>query len=476
WLSLMNSRLGLAHPLLSERGILVTSLDDHEAHNYRHLGDRIFGESNFLSTILWQSTKSITNTAIVSQAHTYNVIYAKSMNYYTKHRTQFRLPESGEGFNNPDGDPRGPWKADPFQVGGWRPNQQYEIINPVTQEIYRPNQQCSWKNDHKNFLKLVEDKRIVFGKSGDAGPQRKRFLSEAQQRGRVTSTIWTDLHTTTHATNDLKNIFGSSPFTNPKPIELIQRFLALATTDNSWVLDFFAGSGTTGHAILDLNSKEQSNRKFILIEMGDHFETVLKPRLQKIIFSQKWKSGKPNFERQKIRGIPHQILKYHRLEQFEDSLKNLEFSEQPDEIQRSKLSNLSNLLDFETKHSPIFLNLTLMEHPLSYWMQIESNHRWNKIPIDLIETFNYLAGIRVKSYKFINNDGNDYVWLEGYRNHVSVLVIWRSIGSKFDPLEEKKWINFQVDFTQFDEFYINGPPIHSKFTSIDPLFKEKFLI
>ncbi|MHA1521715.1 MAG: site-specific DNA-methyltransferase [Promethearchaeota archaeon] len=481
WLSLMDSRLGLAHSLLSRRGVLVTSLDDHEAHNYRHVVDQIFGESNFLSTILWQSTKSITNTAIVSQAHTYNIIYAKSMAYYVKHRSQFRLPENGEGFENPDGDIRGPWKADPFQVGGWRPNQQYSITNPVTKEIYSPNPGCSWKNDHKNFEKLMEDNRIVFGKTGEAGPQRKRFLSEAQQRGRVTSTMWTDLHTTTHATNDLKNLFGSSPFTNPKPIDLIQRFLSLATTDNSWVLDFFAGSGTTGHAILDLNTREKSNRRFILIEMGDHFETVLKPRLLKTIFSLKWKSGRPKVEQtsKQIKGIPHQIIKYHRLEQFEDSLNNLEFVDLPEEFQENREFILTDLLSYETKHSPTFLNLSLMEQPFKYRMQIEINHQRENIPIDLVETFNYLAGISVKSYRYLTNNGNTYVWIEGNRIHnsiiASVLVIWRSTGKKFDPWGEQTWITNRIDLSQFDEMYINGPPIHANFTSIDTLFKKNIM-
>src|SRR5690606_15827800 len=113
---------------------------------------------------------------LISVSHTYNLVYSKNKDYFVKNRDEFRLPDDGEGFENPDNDPRGPWKADPFQVGGWRPNQQYEIINPNTGIKYKPNPGCSWKNDYNKFQELLADNRIVFGKTGEGGPQRKRFI------------------------------------------------------------------------------------------------------------------------------------------------------------------------------------------------------------------------------------------------------------------------------------------------------------
>jgi adenine-specific DNA-methyltransferase len=146
----------------------------------------------------------VTNTALISVGHTHNLIYAKNIDYFVENRTHFRLPEDGIGFSNPDNDPRGPWKADPFQVGGWRPNQQYVVTNPNTGETYSPNPGSSWKNDLSKFQELLADNRIVFGSSGNAGPQRKRFLHEAEGRGKVIKTWWDDVGTTTNGTAHLK--------------------------------------------------------------------------------------------------------------------------------------------------------------------------------------------------------------------------------------------------------------------------------
>ena len=114
------------------------------------------------------------------------------------------MPDDGESFSNPDNNPRGAWKADPFQVGGWRPNQQYEIINPKTGIVYKPNSGCSWKNDLKKYKELLKDNRIFFGKNGESGPQRKRFIWEAKERGKVVKNLWNDIETTTNGTQLLK--------------------------------------------------------------------------------------------------------------------------------------------------------------------------------------------------------------------------------------------------------------------------------
>ncbi len=272
WLSMMYVRLYLSKNLLRDDGVIFISIDDAEQANLKLLCDEIFGEENFLGDIIWNSTKSVTNTALISVSHTYNLCYFKNLEYFKKNRTEFRLPETGEGFANPDKDIRGVWKADPFQVGGWRPNQQYEITNPNTGVVYKPNVGCSWKNDFETFKKLIEDNRIIFGVGGEAGPQRKRFLSEAEQRGKVSKTLWTDLDTTSNATIDLKELMQQAGlFDNPKPCSLIKRFLQLGTKSdqNHIVLDFFAGSGTTAQAVLELNEEDGGNRQFICVQMPE---------------------------------------------------------------------------------------------------------------------------------------------------------------------------------------------------------------
>ena len=271
WLDFMYPRLFLARSLLRDDGVIFISIDDNEVHHLKMIMDEIFGEDNFIGNVCWNSTKTVTNTALISVSHTYNLIYAKLIEFFVQHRSYFRLPEPGDGFSNPDNDPRGPWKADPFQVGGERPNQRYPITNPKTGKVYYPNPGGSWKNELKVFEHLLADNRIVFGVSGEAGPQRKRFQFEAEERGRVAKTIWDDVDTTANATRDLDKFFRKHVFDNPKPVNLIKRFIQLGVynPNNSIILDFFAGSGTTGPAVWDLNKEDGGNRKFILVQLDE---------------------------------------------------------------------------------------------------------------------------------------------------------------------------------------------------------------
>lgn len=270
WLNMMYPRLKLARNLLTHDGLIFLNISDHEIAQLRRLMDEVFGEVNFLGDIIWNSTKSVTNTALISVSHTHTLVYARSIGHFTENRIDFRLPDSEAGFSNPDNDPRGPWKADPFQVGGWRPNQQYEIINPKTGVIYKPNPGSSWKNEESKYKELMADGRIVFGATGDAGPQRKRFLSEALERGKVTKTLWDDVSTTTNATQSLKELFGGqSPFDNPKPVDFLKRILQLGTKQGSIVLDFFSGSATTAHAVMELNAEDGGSRKHIQVQLPE---------------------------------------------------------------------------------------------------------------------------------------------------------------------------------------------------------------
>ena len=270
WLNMMYPRLRLARDLLSDDGVIFISISDAEFHNLKKMTDEVFGEVNYCGDIIWNSTKSVTNTALISVSHTYNLIYFKNMDYFVENREMFRLPDNGEGFENPDNDPRGPWKADPFQVGGWRPNQQYEIVNPKTGVVYRPNVGCSWKNDYNKFQELIKDNRIVFGKTGDGGPQRKRFIWEAQERGKVTKTLWDDVETTTNGTQLIKKMFdGIAVFDNPKPVGFLLRLLQLASSKYSIILDFFSGSATTAHAVMQLNAEDGGKRKFIMVQLPE---------------------------------------------------------------------------------------------------------------------------------------------------------------------------------------------------------------
>ena len=272
----MYPRVKLAWNLLSNDGVFFVNLSDAEAFNMKKICDEIFYEKNFLADISWNSTKSVTNTAIISESVTHTLVYFKNKDYFVKHREEFRLPDSDEGFENPDNDPRGPWKADPFQVEGVRPNQQYIITNPNTGKEYSPNEGNSWKNEYNKFQDLLADNRIVFGKSGDAGPQRKRFLFEAQERGRVAKTLWADIETTTNGTSRIKKLFGDTVFSNPKPVQLLERIIQLGGSKDGIVLDFFSGSATTAEAVLKMNKEDGGTRKFILVQLPENLDESLK--------------------------------------------------------------------------------------------------------------------------------------------------------------------------------------------------------
>ena len=277
WLTFMKNRLEVARELLRDDGLFWISLSDAEVHYCKVLADEIFDRANFVADIIWNSTKSVTNTAIISSAHTHNLLYAKSSNILKAARTSFRLEADSSNFSNPDNDPRGKWVADPFQVEGIRPNQQYEIVNPKTGTVYKPNPGCSWKNEKKVFDKLLRDNRIVFGVSGKAGPQRKRFWTEAQERGRVTTTLWKDLSTTTNGTQHLKQLFSGKVFDNPKPEDLLERIIQLSTKERDIVLDYHSGSATTAAVA------HKMNRQWITVEQMDYVETITLERLRRVV-------------------------------------------------------------------------------------------------------------------------------------------------------------------------------------------------
>ena len=277
WLTFMRNRVKVAKSLLSSDGLFWVSLSDIEAHYFKVLTDEIFGRENFVADVIWNSTKSVTNTAVISDAHTHVFLYAKNIDKFKANRTDFRLAADESKFSNPDNDPRGKWVPDPFQVGGVRPNQLYEIVNPNTGAVYKPNPGNSWKNEKKVFDKLLEDDRIVFGTTGEAGPQRKRFWTEAKDRGQVTTTLWKDLPTTTNGTEHLKNLFSKGVFDNPKPEGLMERIIELSTNQGDLILDFYLGSGTTATAA------HKMNRRYIGIEQMDYISEVPVPRLEKVI-------------------------------------------------------------------------------------------------------------------------------------------------------------------------------------------------
>lgn len=266
WLNMMYPRLKLARNLLTDDGVIFMSIDDNEAANLMKLCDEVFGEGNFVADFIWNHRKSSQNDTDVSLSHNYTLAYAKN-------RSIFKLNPLGidaDRFTNLDNDPRGPWVADPFDAPNVRPNLTYPIRNPATGEDHMPPAGRCWRFSRDRFEEALADGRIVFGKTGRGRPQLKRFLSEAQDKGKNPFTIWDHVDTATNATKGLMKLFGGKKlFDTPKPVSLIKEILTLGSNSDSIVLDFFSGSGTTGHAVYEKNAEDGGTRKWIQVQLPE---------------------------------------------------------------------------------------------------------------------------------------------------------------------------------------------------------------
>ena len=285
WLCMMWPRLHLLKELLADNGVIFVSIDDNEQHHLRLMMDEIFGENNFVANFVWHHRKSSQNDIDVSLSHNYIICYAADRSLFS-----FNAEEIDESkFQNPNNDARGPWVADPMDAPNVRKNLTYEIVNPDTSEVHLPPVGRHWRFSREKFDEALKDNRIIFGKSGMARPQYKRFLSEAKKKGENIFTIWSDVGTATQGTKELIQIFGrGNTSVTPKPTDLIQKIVKISTDKDSIVLDSFAGSGTTAQAVLSLNKKDDGNRKFILIECEDYADSITAERVRRVI------NGVPN--------------------------------------------------------------------------------------------------------------------------------------------------------------------------------------
>jgi adenine specific DNA methylase Mod len=288
WLSMMTPRLKMLRELLSDDGAIFVSIDDNEGAGLKSLMDEIFGEQNFVANFIWNHRKSSQNDIDVSLSHNYTFCFARNRDVFTLN--PLAIDESK--FSNPDKDPRGDWVADPMDAPGIRENLMYSILNPNTQEAFVPPIGRHWRFSQQKFIEALKDNRIIFGKTGKSKPQYKRFKSEAEEKGTNIFTIWDDVGTATDATRELMELFGGEKvFDTPKPTTLIEQILKLSTNADSIVLDSFAGSGTTAHALLNLNKEDGGDRKFILIEMESYADKTTAERVRRAVKKYNLSSG-----------------------------------------------------------------------------------------------------------------------------------------------------------------------------------------
>lgn len=285
WLCMMYPRLKLLHKLLADDGVIFVSIDDNEQANLKLLMDEIWGGSNFISNVIWQKKYSPQNDAKhLSPMHDFVVVYAKNKNVWLPNL----LPRSNESlarYKNPDNDPRGNWKVGDLTSKTKATGHSYPITSP-SGKVFYPSSGRQWAPALSTFEKLLADNRIWFGKTGDNVPALKQFITEVQS-GTVPLTIWLrdEVGDNQEAIQALKSIFDreGNSFETPKPTRLLERILQISTDKNSIILDSFAGSGTTAHAVLKLNAQDGGNRRFILIEMMDYAENITAERVRRVI-------------------------------------------------------------------------------------------------------------------------------------------------------------------------------------------------
>ena len=283
WLCMMYPRLKLLHKLLAEDGAIFISIDEVEIANLKLLCSEIFGQNNHVATFVWQKRYSPDARMAISDAHEYLLCYARSPELFKEKRHMLPLTEAQtKQFSNPDNDPRGPWKADNFTAPGYRPNQMYEITLPSGRVVTPPEGRC-WRVTKEGFDNFTNDKRMVYGNNGDGAPAVKRFLAEMP--GMVPWTWWNheEVGHTQEGNKQLAGIMGKVVFDYPKPVRLIERIMQIATDPDSIILDSFAGSGTTAHAVLNMNRQDGGHRKFILVEMMDYADSITAERVKRVI-------------------------------------------------------------------------------------------------------------------------------------------------------------------------------------------------
>ncbi len=402
---------------------------------------------------------------------------------YNYNRAEYRDPTSGRYVDEHDAerlkaaiwvwresDPSMPQVKEDSQKESFRdPNDPtfrfYRPIHPVSKKPC-PHPKTGWRwpmNPHGRqtncFTELEADQRIVWGDDEAKIPQTKRFLHEVETN--VAKSVIQDF---TDGEKELADLFGKSRvFSNPKPTTLVSRFILQASDSQSTSLDFFPGSGTTGDAVINLNREDNGTRKYVLVEMGEHFDTVLVPRLKKVIYAKDWKEGKPQ---SRHTGVSH-ACKLLRLESYEDTLNNLRLSARRPEAQELALQaaspavrdeyTLGYMLELETQGSPSLLNVSAFTDPFSYTLQTATGTAGETRPVnvDLVETFNWLLGLTVRHTDFIREvcvvDGTNP---QGER----VLILWRNTA-KVDAEALNEWFTKQGYSTRDLEYaliYVNG--------------------
>lgn len=465
WITMMENRLEIARNLIQNDGSLFVSVDDTEASYLRILNDAIFGKENLLGVLAWEKRYAPPpDTKDIGYTHE-SIIFNRKSPSFVRNLLPLTAAQMAR-YKNPDNDPRGDWKPMDYTCRysiDERPNLYYAIKNPTTNEEVYPKTSRVWGYSYEEHLENEKNKEIWWGVNGTAKvPAKKNYLKNIAQGFMPTSLLnRDDFGHTDEAAKEIRDLFPNLKFT-VKPTRLIQGLAQIATNDNDLLLDFYAGSGTTAHSIINLNRIDEGNRKYLLVETSEYFDSLTLPRIKKVIYSKDWKDGKPVSRE----GSSH-LLKYFALESYEDAMNNLALNKS-EELEQAGLQFtnefredylLNYMLEFETQGSQSLLNLDNLSAPFDYKMKIAVNGvgETQETPVDLVETFNYLIGLYVEKMQQI--DGFRVV-RGTTRTGERCLILWRTTKDLKQELADKRLNDFlekqNFDFSEIDTLYING--------------------
>ena len=516
WMSMMENRLALSSNLLNKYGAIMVSCDENENTNLKMVLNDVFREENFLTDIIWQGGGK-NDQKYFSISHEYIQLFLKNklfmdstdirwlerkenidLIYATFEKIKKQFPNDMKMQEKtlkdwykslPDGEPAKRQKHFnrveargiffPDNISKPENGYYYDVIHPVTGKPCK-KPKGGWRFVEETMKQQLADNRVFFGKDETTVPCRKSFLKETEYESPST-VIYLDNRVSTTL---IKNLFNNKKvFNNPKYYLLIGRLLRLIGDTESVFMDAFAGSGTTGHAVIYLNREDNGNRKYILCEMAEYFNSVTKPRMEKVIYSEDWKDGKPVSRK----GIS-QCFKYIRLEQYEDTLNNLQPKNQRLDFDNANGKGdfeetyfLRYMLDTETKGD--LFNLEWFKNPFAMSIKTTKDNELVDTHVDMVETFNYLIGLNVETLRY-PKDG--YCVVEGI-THIGnerTLVIWRNCNkvSNEDLNEFFRKQAYCTTDSEFDKIYVNGdntlPNIktdeeHWKVVLIEEEFKKR---
>jgi len=366
----------------------------------------------------------------------------------------------------------------------WIPEEKPRDGETVLYPISSEGEERTWKWGHETALRKKADLAVRRDQQGNLAVYMK---SRPNPAGMLPTTWWDkSLYSASdYGTNLLTDIFGQGQrFPFPKSVFATRDCIrAAGVSDGDVVLDFFAGSGTTAHAVLSLRAEAHTDVSYVLVEVGDQFDAVLLPRIKKVMFSREWKDGKPTSNE----GHSH-MFKYQRLESYEDALDNIAFDDAAGQRALDLYGGdylLRYMLDFETRESETLLNVEKLESPFSYSLRVHRDGETSEQPVDLPETFNYLIGLHVKTRRVYHDPsassgqaaGRRYLVYRGSNERSEVVVIWRDTkGWTQADLERDKQFVLEQKLTEgADEVYVNGDSFIPGAKALDPVFKRLML-